>query len=479
MRTLPPGYIANFDSAAAMLRATARVLAGKDFPALGLPLARPLKGVVPAVNLLPQKARDAVYAVGGVGEALGPRAIGKVRAEHIAQWAVELYPRRRYPAIFLGSSNGALVHLCAALGTPWLPQTVLVPVRQIDVHPDEPRDGLEAGREPGRILLENNPELQLHHMHDPNQDRLMLDLMTYFRVKWRRLSPSYARFIEDSLQPGGTIVLVDCQRRWPTTRVGERHLFQFGALGGITAEEFHHGSERVADYLARYGSHRRKWDPPAPDGDSPEAEWGFEPALREDVERLAARRGFKIARLAFTEPEDFSPFVADLYRWWYRQRRMRANRLLVESFILLEPYWALRTGSVPYWMKFNTEVSLEEVESYLGQAEPYDDIHMMLFSHGTESAGLVGIERWREVLARARRHGDFVGVDAKKYPRDFATFARYHSDVQKIPSRYPLPGPMALEQLGEFVSGSEGRYAIQWEGLEKLVQPTGLRAAAE
>jgi hypothetical protein len=209
MRTLPPGYIANFDSAAAMLRATARVLAGKDFPALGLPLARPLKGVVPAVNLLPTAARDVVYAVGGVGEALGPGSIGKVRAERIAQWAVDLYPRRRYPAIFLGSSNGALVHLCAALGTPWLPQTVLVPVRQIDVHPDEPKDGLEAGREPGRILLENNPELQLHHMHDPNQDRLMLDLMTYFRVKWRRLSPSYARFIEDSLQPGGTIVLVD------------------------------------------------------------------------------------------------------------------------------------------------------------------------------------------------------------------------------------------------------------------------------
>jgi hypothetical protein len=479
MRALPPGYIANFDSAAAMLRATARALAGKDFPALGLPLARPLKGVVPAVNLLPTQARDAFYAVSGVGEAIGPGAIGKVRAERIAEWAVGLYERKRYPAIFLGSSNGALVNLCTALGTPWLPQTVLIPVRQLDTHPDEPRDDLEGALEAGRTLLENNPELQLHHMHDPNQDRLMVSLMTYFRVKWRRLSPSYARFIRECLVPGGTIVLVECTRRWPTTRVGERHLFQFGALGGISAEEFHHGSERVADYLERYGSHRRKWDPPAPDGDSPEAEWGFEPALRDEVLRFARQHGFKVARVIFEEPEDFSPFVADLYRSWYRQRRMRANRLLVSSFIVMDPHWTLRTGSVPYWMKFNTEVSLEEIEAYLDKAEPYDDIYMMLFSHGTESAGLVSIERWREVLARARRHGDFVGVDPEKYPRDFAAFGRYHDAVQAIPSRYPLPGPLALEQLREFVRASGGRYAMRWEGLDAVASPGGVAAAAD
>ena len=39
-------------------------------------------------------------------------------------------PDGRYPAVMIGSSNGALTHLAAACGVPWLPQTVLVPVRR-------------------------------------------------------------------------------------------------------------------------------------------------------------------------------------------------------------------------------------------------------------------------------------------------------------------------------------------------------------
>lgn len=57
-----------------------------------------------------------------------------------------------------------------------------------------------------------------------------------------------------------------------------------------------------------------------------------------DVERLARRRGWRVRRLVFTEPEDFSPLVAELYRWWYRERGFDSRRLIVESFILLEPW---------------------------------------------------------------------------------------------------------------------------------------------
>src|SRR3546814_18527193 len=127
--------------------------------------------------------------------------------------------------------------------------------------------------------------------------------MTYIRGKALGLGPAYERFLGDVLEPGGTIVLVDCEQRGPTTRVGDRHLFQFGAVGGATVEELFHGGERVAAFLKRYGSDRRAWDPPEPDGDSPEAEWGFEPALRQDVERFARERGYRIVRLVFDKPE--------------------------------------------------------------------------------------------------------------------------------------------------------------------------------
>lgn len=183
------------------------------------------------------------------------------------------------------------------------------------------------GREPGRTLLDANPELQLHHMHDANQDRLMIQRMTYFRVKRRSLGARYTRFLEERLRPGGTIFVVECERRWPVVTVGPRHYFQPGAMGGLEPEDYLHGSPRVADYLARYGSTRRRWEPPPTDDEQPEAEWGFEPALRDDLEALAAGRGYRLRRIVFRDPEDLSPLVADLHRWWYARRGLESRRL--------------------------------------------------------------------------------------------------------------------------------------------------------
>jgi hypothetical protein len=459
MRQSAPSSIANFDSAAAMLRATSNYLAGSDFPAVGQsPLLKPLAR---AVNLLPRRAQEQVYASGGLAEAISPNQLDRVSAERIAAWATGRYPARRYPAAMIGSSNGAAVHLCAALGIPWLPQTVLIPVRQFGVDPDEPKQALEKSRQYGPKLLAANPELQLHHMHDANQDRLMVNYMDYYRVKRRVLGQAYERFLRERLAPGGTILILECERKWPTTRLGERHVFQHGALGGATEEEFLKGSERVEKYLERYGSHVRRWDSPEPDGESPEAEWGFEPALREDIERFARRHGYEVKRLVFYEPEHLSPLVADLYRWWYGKRGLKANRLLVESFILLEPYWALRTGSVPFWMKFNMEPSLDCVEQYLDSRPPFDDIYVMLFMHGVEAVGLPPIERWRGVLERARRRGRFVGAREDLYPRDFGALARYHTEVRQIPARYPLPGRLALREFYDFTARSNGAYALE------------------
>ncbi len=460
-----PRYVANFDSAAAMLRATGRYLRGKDFPQLGMmparamPLMRP---VASFINVLPQTIRERIYIRNGWGEAIPPRKLGKVRAEEVSRWIVSQYPRRRYPAVVIGSSNGAAVHLCGALGIPWLPQTFLIPVRHPGIHPDEPRQGMEWGKEHAPALLDANPDLQLHHMHDANQDRLMIQRMAYFRVKRLRLGEAYERFLEDTLSEGGTIFLLECRLRWPTTRVAERHVFQHGAPGGASPEEYLRGSGRVEKYLERYGSHRRRWDPPAPDGESPEAEWGFEPALGEDVERVASERGYRVRHIVFEEPEELSVLVADLYRWWYKERGLLANRLLVESFLVMEPYWALRTGSVPFWSKFAMELPFAFLERYLDTTDTYDEIRMMLFSHGVDCVGLVPVESWRSILGRARKRGAFVGVDERRFPRDFATFVRYYTDVKKIPARYPMPGPLALSQLETFLEQAGDRYPVRW-----------------
>ena len=263
--------------------------------------------------------------------------------------------------------------------------------------------------------------------------------------------------------PGGTIFLVECGLRWPATRLGERYVFQFGALGGATPEEYLNGGERVTDYLARYGSHRRKWEPPRPDGEHPEAEWGFEPQLRNDLEDWVAGRGFAIRRLSFQHPEDLSPWVAEFYRWWNRRRDIETTRLLVESFVVMEPFWVVRTGSVPFWMVFNVEPSARALADYLAGTKAFEKIFLMLFSHGVDSIGLAGVERWRALLAQAERHGEWVGVDPTVYPRDFAVFVRYHDDLRrKVKAHYPLPAPIALKDFDEFVQESAGISHVKW-----------------
>jgi hypothetical protein len=144
-------FIARFDSASASLQAVASYLHGKDFTGLGI--FRWSRGVVLLVNRLPAAWRQRLYRLGAWREGVPPARLRRLRSEALAQWVVQQYPRRRYPAIMIGSANGAAVHLCCALGIPWLPQTLLVPVRRPHTHPDDIGYVVEATRDSAQELL--------------------------------------------------------------------------------------------------------------------------------------------------------------------------------------------------------------------------------------------------------------------------------------------------------------------------------------
>jgi hypothetical protein len=451
-----PFGLAGFDSATAMLEATSRALAGKDYPAIGH--SRLLEWPVRATDFVPVALRRQIYAAATGMEAIAHGSIERVDMEEIAKWATSLYQQPTYPAVFIGSASGALVNLAAALAVPWLPQTFLVALRRSGGGIDDPKGDLAQAWTIGARFLEGNPGVQLHQMHDPSQDRLSLQYVTYFRPKYRQLPKAYVRFMEERLSPGGTIILTECTKRWPTTSVGERYHFQFGAVGGMDAVEYHQSSPRVADYLARYDVGIDRWDPPAPDGEQPEAEWGFEAALRTDVEAFARERGLRLIRLLFDDAENLSAPVADFQRQWNREREIAPDRLLVGSFVLNEPHWALRTGSTPYWATFNSGQSFERLRSYLCGTDPYDEIRMMIFPHGTESVGLPSLQDWKKLLAMARSRGELLGVNERAYPHHFSALARYHMEARKLPGRRELPPPRPLEHFIDFLAAAGDRY---------------------
>ena len=90
---------------------------------------------------------------------------------------------------------------------------------------------------------------------------------------------------------------------------------------------------------------------------------------------------------------------------------------------------------------------------------------VVILVHGlvVSSASMLSTcNQWKRILARAPR-GDFIGVDEDKYPRDFATFVRYHDDlIAKVPAQYPVPPPVALSDLESFIQSSDGNYRAEW-----------------
>jgi hypothetical protein len=155
----PTEVVASFDSASVLHAATVAALNGQPFPNLG---SSALAGLgVRAAARLPWPVLRGVYTRIGASEGINPKRLGDVNLSAVAASFADRYPERRYPAVLLGSSNGALIHLSAAMQVPWLPDTVLVPVARVG-DTDRPDQALEFGRSVAPVLLDRNPDIALH-----------------------------------------------------------------------------------------------------------------------------------------------------------------------------------------------------------------------------------------------------------------------------------------------------------------------------
>jgi hypothetical protein len=454
--------ITQYDSSTAILHALSLYLQDKDFIGVGVtPTTPPWIGTL--INAIPQQSRLAFYRFTGWKEALPKKDLTDLTTEDMARWAVSKYAPVKYPALLFGSSNGAVAHLGAALQAPWLPQTFLTAVRR-ELPADEIKKDIVWGKEIIKPVLDANPNLAAHQMHDPLQDRLMVRCMGYFRLKLLAWEKAYQQFAQTQLEPQAPMISIECRYPWPVYQVQERHTFQLGGFGGLSAHEYLEGGEKVRTFLENIQAPVRKWDTFAPNCDLSEAEWGFREELFHSAKKFAQENGRALYRLIFDHPEGLSPFIADLYDWWYRKRGIESNSIFLESFGLIEPRRTILSHSIPLWLAFNTDVSAKLAEDYL-RYRPFDYIFLMLMSNGVkEGIGLTTIDRWRAILKQAKIKGDFIGVDSAQYPLDFGIFLKYHSEILKKMSFYPhVPQPLSFDELEEFIQLHPGKYPFQWE----------------
>lgn len=436
----PKKVVASFDSASVLHAATVAALEHRPFPHLGNP-----SSVAAAVRVgghLPWPLLKQLYARIGGAEGIREHLLGRVDLADVARAFAGAYTAPQYPAVVIGSSNGAMTHLAAAMGAPWLPNTVLVPVHRVG-DPQRPDLALEFGRRVAGPLLGANPDVVLHQMHDSAQDALMVARMTYFRVKWRGLPEAYERFLTEHLAPGAPVLLVDDRSRWPVTRVGERHVFQTGGRGGLTPEQ------NLASPYA-----------PQPDDEAPEAEWGAEPGFTQAVREWCGRTGHPCVVVAPDGPQEAAHPVAAILREWIRSRGGRADRLIVPSFVLGDPWLTIVTARTPFWTFFPVRSALESLDRHLAAAEPYEQADLLVFQHGAQSPGLAAPRDFASVLRKHGAEPRLIAVDPRKSPHDIGSLAKYGPVLAKEPPAsvpfVPLEPATAIAGLRSVV-GERGR----------------------
>jgi len=157
----------------------------------------------------------------------------------------------------------------------------------------------------------------------------------------------------------------------------------------------------------------------------------------------AAASRHLLHRLRTDCPEALSAPVVDLHRRWAADRGA-LDRLLIESLVLLDPFQVAGTGAAPFWTMFPVLPSAGRVASYLDRRAPFGVGDAMLFDHGADSAGLTGAAVWRELTGRGGQPGQLLGADARRFPADFAAFARYGPALRRLETAPHPPGPAHL-----------------------------------
>ena len=461
-RTDPMDALAGFDSGTTMLDSLKHSLGGRPFSG-SVPGRYIPDGIIRSINALPEELRQWMYRMAGKMDALQEKNLGSIDMEAIAAEIVSGYPDRKFPAIVFGSANGALLHLCGALGIPWLPQTVLI-TTQRSIEPDDIQGDMQWGELAMRRFLANNPDVVVHQMHDPVQDRLMVAKVGYCRVKYLHLPRAYRDFLQQRLEPGGVVIVSDCRLQWPVMKLGDRHFFQVGGYGTTTPDEYLHGSERVRAFLKEQKSSLDKWDVPEPDSGQSEAEWGFVESLADDLTAAAA----PMYRLSYESPEDLSGLAADCYRWWYSRRGYTPDTLLVDCFANIDPFTTMQARAVPFWLVFNTSVSAENLRAFC-RGVKMRRVRIILMANGITGIGSLSLDQWREAVAGVSQDIQFVGVHPDAYPNDPVSFGAYGKDLRnKLSPLHAPPRLMQMEECMEFMNGKNDAYPLTWQRGERF-----------
>src|SRR5512139_3572022 len=245
------------------VRSVAAALHGQWLDVYGLSRGQRLG--LRAISTLGPRVVRAVVERNQRGVGLDPHLASAIDVEAAAQQHIDEYDGLDGPfdAILVGAPNGGVAHLANALGAPFLSQHFVFSFRGNGATDDVAAYQRHGASLAGPILA-RNPHVAVINHYDPVHDRWLISSLNHIRLKLLSLPEAYRRFISARLRPGGTLVFVDCTSTWRQYRIGPRHTFQVGGLGGLSDQSF-----------------LERWPLDFPLEEQSESEWGALPELGE------------------------------------------------------------------------------------------------------------------------------------------------------------------------------------------------------
>ena len=439
-----PTWVVPFDSGTRVVREVAEALSGDGRSILECyPWGS--RAFLGLLSLLPEAWRIAGIEW-GMRLSLGhpPSKAADVRIDDLAAWCVGQYESealddRAFDAIVVGSPNGAVAHLAALLGAPFLTTSFGIAFRHPTIDADEVAATRRTAGAAANAIVGANPEAAFEivcHV-DPLHDRSIVRFADFVRIKLHDLPDAYRRFITERLAPGGRLILVDCAYEWPQYRLADRITLQVGGLGDVPPEE----------YLAR-------WPIDAAIEVRRESEWGCPETFAEAVRTFATAEGVDAIALSFDRPWDVSLLAYDAY---LACDGVRSEELLIDCFNHQNPRTHVETGIPALWLPFHTTDGLRAVGAFL-DGRSFDTIRFTLLPSFVDSPDASRLDSWSTLLGR---HGSVepLGVRADRYPADVLAPFRFVDAMSDLREAEALSTPLRLDldAFARLVDANDGR----------------------
>jgi hypothetical protein len=400
-----------------------------------------------AISLLPENARISAMSWGmrlGVGHPA--QRADDVRLDALATWCVRQYSgtNEKYPAILLGAPNGAVAHLAALLRVPFLTTSFCLTFRHPTTAAEDVTTQIQGAARLAATIADANPcggyEIICHV--DPIHDRPLVRFVHFVRVKLHEIPDCYLEFISARLAPGGTVILIDCDYRWPQYVLAERQYVQVGGLGAIRPEDY-----------------AEQWPVDLPIEDRRESEWGCPEPFAEDVSRVADGLDLDLVILRYNHPASYSLLA---HKAFSACPGARADLLLIDSFNHFSPQTNTATGIPPLWLPFNTTDGIDVASTVIARAKPRR-VFLIPLPSFAESPDTVPLDRWSALLDPPSAI-ELLGTTPKWYPADPLAPYRLHRDLKDLRRRFALEVPLQME-LDDFLR-------VVHEGDVRCVDPT-------